>query len=220
MENDNKNYSLASAFTELIDAMNGFNGNINGKLTSTDGIKNNSSAYEGDYLVWYDYEDFHLTSVDDHETAFIREEYPHWEVYLIGNTYEDKDEIKRQTQLPETCLQKLYKDVDLLEIQPQESAGKTTYVYLVGSEGIRAFYKPLDLPMMQLVSTFSTNDSNDEKTNRLIADGLSKGYSLTDCILWCVKLGFFSVSEVIDFAEECRNRVESFGYEDEKFAEF
>lgn len=207
---ENKKFDNAfDALQKLAKAINSVSGK-SAELTNEDGLQS------GDYLVWYDYEKYYLTHADDHEAAMVREEYPHWNVYLIGDLDEDKQELKTQTFLSETDLPKLYQDVGFTN-SPVKKAGGTTYVYVCQNGDVVAKYVEQSREFGTFITEFETLLDNDRKTNSIISAGLNLGYSLEDCIIWCVKLGFFSSDEVVDFTRHCRDRVESLGYDIDEF---
>lgn len=128
---DKKSEAVKNVIAMLNNAIENFNiGKTSKKLTNTDGLPETF----GDYLLWFDYRDdtYKCMPENDSMAKDVRKYYKHWDVYLVGDTEEDKKEIKRQTFLCENQLKKCYVDIGFDVSEDKDLTSLTTYVLLSG----------------------------------------------------------------------------------------
>lgn len=203
--------AIADGLARLSDAIRNDNiGKTNEKLTNTDGLP----EIFGDYLLWFDYRDntYKCTPTDDDMAKDVREYYKHWDVYLVGDTEEDKKEIKRQTFLSEKQLEKCYEDIGFNILDGEDLDLLITHVY-VGSDNkiyevtsySENYSSDSDIPLTQ----FYTTDTNEEKRSAIISGALDRYFGLEQAILWCMELGYFSEKSIVKEMDSIRTAAEA-----------
>lgn len=160
------------------------------KLISTDGL---IDGIFGLYLVWYNGVHYRLTECESKEAEKVRQLYPHWIVYLSGDTDEDKKEIKRQTFLTDDAYKKCLYDIGLDEVDAADLDDFVIYLKVTDDlEPFEQFVVKGHKPKIDkdVICMYKATDSNDTKVSKIIAGCLEHGFDLEIALAFVMQLGY------------------------------
>ena len=171
------------------------------KLISTDGL----DGIFGLYLVWYNGVHYRLTECESKDAEKVRQLYPHWIVYLSGDTDEDVKEIKRQTFLTGDAYKKCLYDIGLDEVD--EVSPDDLVIYLRVSDDLEPFKQFVikgHEPTMDrdVICSYAATDANDTKVSKIIAGCLEHGFDLEIALAFVIQLGYKAQDRI---SEELRD---------------